>query len=79
MSSVDGIGRSIERVASWAADAETIYPVDLRLVHNSFVTMCWKPSLLDDTVGWLRSHEYRVVEFDAASWSSGAGVMAGLR
>ena len=59
-------------MASWEADAETTHPVDFRLVRNSFVTMFWKPSLLDQTVGWLRSHAYQVVEFDAASWSSDA-------
>ena len=34
--------------------------------------MFWRSSLLDETVGWLRSHAYRVVEFDAGSWSSDA-------
>jgi RNAse (barnase) inhibitor barstar len=57
---------------TWDADAETTHPVDFRLVHNTFVTMFWRSSLLDETVGWLRSHSYRVVEFDAGSWSSSA-------
>ena len=60
------------RVATWDVDAETTHPVDFRLVHNTFVTMFWRSSLLDETVGWLRSHAYRVVEFDAGSWSSDA-------
>lgn len=59
-------------MATWDADAETTHPVDFRLVHNTFVTMFWRSSLLDETVGWLRSHAYRVVEFDAGSWSSDA-------
>ncbi len=59
-------------VATWDADAQTTHPVDFRLVHNTFVTMFWRSSLLDETVGWLRSHAYRVVEFDASSWSSDA-------
>jgi len=52
-------------VASWDAD-------DLRLVSNTFVTMFWRTSLLDDTVDRLRSRRYDVVEFDAGSWASRA-------
>lgn len=57
-------------MAIWDADAETNHPLDYRLVHNTFVTMFWRAALLDETVGWLREHAYRVVEFDAGSWSS---------
>lgn len=59
-------------MATWDADAETTHLVDFRLVRNTFVTMFWRTALLDDTVGWLRSHDYRVVEFIADSWSSDA-------
>ena len=59
-------------VATWDADAETTHPVDFRLVHNTFVTMFWRSSLLEETVGWLRSHAYDVVELDASSWASDA-------
>lgn len=59
-------------MATWDADDERTHPVDYRLVHNTFVTMFWRSALLDDTVGWLRSHSYQVVEFDAGSWSSDA-------
>jgi RNAse (barnase) inhibitor barstar len=59
-------------VATWDADAEKTHPVDFRLVHNTFVTMFWRSSLLNETIGWLESHAYRVVEFDAGSWSSDA-------
>jgi hypothetical protein len=69
-------------VAVWALGAETTHPVDFRLVHNTFVTMFWRLSLLDETTEWLRSHAYDVVEFDAASWASAAemfdDVAAGL-
>ncbi len=58
------------RVATWDVDAETTHPVDFRLVQNTFITMFWLPSLLDETVGWLQSNAYKVVEFDAGSWSS---------
>jgi len=57
-------------VATWDAEAETTHPLDFRLVHNTFVTMFWRSSLLDETVGWLRAHAYYVVEFNAASWAS---------
>ena len=59
-------------MVTWDADAETTHPVDFRLVHNTFVTMFWRSSLLDETVGWLRSRAYDVVEFDAGSWASDA-------
>jgi hypothetical protein len=63
-------GRYILEVASWDADAEIRQAVDFRLVHNTFVTMFWRSSLLDETVAWLRSHGYEVVEFDASSWTT---------
>ena len=59
-------------MATWDADARTAQAVDFRLVQNTFVTMFWRTSLLDDTLGWLQSHAYHVVEFDAGSWSSDA-------
>lgn len=59
-------------MATWDAAAKRTHPIDFRLVHNTFVTMFWRPALLDDTVGWLRSHDYRVAEFDAESWPSDA-------
>jgi hypothetical protein len=60
----------LPEVASWNADAETEHPVDFRLVHNTFVTMFWRSSILDETVEWLRSHGYDVVDFDAGSWTT---------
>ncbi|MCW2756758.1 MAG: hypothetical protein JWO46_504 [Nocardioidaceae bacterium] len=39
-------------------------------MHNTFVTMFWRPSRLDETVDRLRSHAYDVVEFDAGCWAS---------
>lgn len=69
-------------MAAWDSDAETTHPVDFRLVHNPFVTMYWRSSLLDETIEWLRSHGYDMVQFDAASWASAAemfdDVAAGL-
>jgi RNAse (barnase) inhibitor barstar len=57
-------------MASWDSDAETSHPVDYRLVHNTFVTMFWKASILDQTLEWLVQHGYDVVTFDAGSWHS---------
>jgi hypothetical protein len=62
----------VPRVATWDADAETTHPVDFRLVRNTFVTMFWRSSLLDETIDWLRTHAYDVVEFDTGSWASDA-------
>lgn len=59
-------------VATWGADAETTHRLDFRLVQNTFVTMFWRPSLLDETVEWLRAHGYGVVEFDSGTWASAA-------
>ena len=59
-------------MAAWDVDAERTHPVDFRLVHNTFVTMFWRSSLLEETVEWLRSHAYDVVQFDAGSWASAA-------
>lgn len=57
-------------MASWDADAETSHPLDYRLVHNTFVTMFWRASILHQTVEWLVGHGYDVVTFDAGSWRS---------
>lgn len=57
-------------MATWDADDEMTHVVDFNLVQNTFVTMFWRPTLLDQTVEWLRGHLYDVVEFDAAAWGS---------
>lgn len=62
-------------MATWDTDDETTHPVDFRLVHNTYVTMFWRSSLLDQTVDWLRTHAYDVVEFDAGSWASTADML----
>jgi Barstar (barnase inhibitor) len=62
-------------VAAWDPDAEITHPVDFRLVRNTFVTMFWRSSLLDETIEWPRSRGYDVVEFDAASWASAAEML----
>lgn len=59
-------------MATWDADVESTGGLDFRLVRNTFVTMFWRTSVLDETVTWLRSNAYDVVEFEASSWSSAA-------
>lgn len=67
-----GPGRYVGFVATWDPDAETSRPLDYRLVHNSFVTMFWRVSLFEETLQWLGSQAYDLVEFDASSWASAA-------
>jgi RNAse (barnase) inhibitor barstar len=65
-------------MASWDADAVIMHPIDFRLVQNTFITMYWRSSLLGETVDWLRSQSYAVVEFNAGSWTSAAGMLDDL-
>lgn len=55
-------------MVAWDRDAELSHAVDYRLVHNTFVTMFWQQSLLDDTVRWLSGRDYDVVVLDAGAW-----------
>jgi len=57
-------------MAIWERDSDLSHALDYRLVHNTFVTMFWKKSILDDTVRWLAEHGYDVVTLDAGSWDS---------
>lgn len=43
---------------------------DTALMHNTFVTRFWQPSILDETVEWLLQHRYDVVSLDASSWTT---------
>ncbi len=61
-------------MTAWNADAEIAHPVDFRLVQAGFITMFWRLSVLDDTLGMLRSLAYRVVEFEAGAWHSGTAM-----
>ncbi|MBL7498149.1 barstar family protein [Frankia sp. CNm7] len=57
-------------MASWDPRAPFTHPVDYRLVHNTFVTMFWRRSLLDEATQWLRDHGYDVVSLDAGAWTA---------
>jgi hypothetical protein len=67
-------GRYLLRVPTWDSDAKTTNALDFRLAHNTFITMFWRSSVLEETIDWLRSHAYDVVECDAGSWGSAAGM-----
>jgi Barstar (barnase inhibitor) len=72
------VGGYLPEVAIWDADAETLHPVDYRLVKNTFVTMFWRRSILDETVEWLVQHDYDVVTVDAGSWTSSLDMLDDL-
>lgn len=71
-------GLHLVAVASWDVDAETTHPADFRLVHNTFVTMFWRTSLLEETAGWLGSHGCDVAGFDAGTWASAGDMLDDL-
>ena len=43
---------------------------DFQLLFNSPVQKFWSPSNLEDTVSWLRTHGYRIIEFRSEEWRS---------
>jgi hypothetical protein len=55
-------------VAAWDSDADQL--VDYQMVHSSFVTLFWRKSILEETLGWLTQHGYDVVIVDTRSWTS---------
>ena len=57
-------------MAIWERDSDLSQALDYRLVRDTFVTMFWKRSILDDTVRWLVERDYDVVTLDAGSWNS---------
>lgn len=61
---------SVHGMASWDPSAELENPVDFRLVTNGPVTMFRRSSVLSETIDWLRSNAYRVVDLSADSWSA---------
>lgn len=43
---------------------------DFQLLFNSPVQKFWSPSNLEDTVSWLRTQGYRIIEFRSEEWRS---------
>ncbi|MER6678133.1 barstar family protein [Streptomyces sp. NPDC000983] len=54
-----------------AFDADDGFAPDraLSLMWNTFVTLFWRRSLVDETVGWLNEHGYQTVVLDAGLWA----------
>jgi RNAse (barnase) inhibitor barstar len=46
--------------------------VDWRLLQNGAITLYYRPALLDEDIGWLQRHGYRVHQFDCSGWESDA-------
>ncbi|MFF4739931.1 barstar family protein [Streptomyces sp. NPDC001262] len=44
--------------------------LSLRLMSDTFVTLFWRRSLLEETTEWLREHGYRIVPLAAGNWSA---------
>jgi hypothetical protein len=42
--------------------------VDFRLMANTFVSLFWRTSLLDETIDWLNAHSYLCL--DASRWAT---------
>ncbi|WP_051717429.1 barstar family protein [Streptomyces sp. NRRL F-5727] len=52
--------------------------LDLRLVQNTFVTLFWRRSLLEESTTWLDEHGYQITSLDAAAWSSEGELLRGI-
>ncbi|MCW2495083.1 barstar family protein [Jatrophihabitans sp.] len=65
-------------MAAWEPDDSLAHRLDYRLAANTFVTMFWQPSLLDETTTWLRDHDYDVVIVDASGWAAPADMHQAL-
>jgi Barstar (barnase inhibitor) len=59
-------------MAVFEHDADLGQDVAFRLMANSFVTLFWRPAILDETTDWLRAHGYQVVRLDASAWTTEA-------
>jgi hypothetical protein len=52
--------------------------LDFQLMLNSSVQKFWSRRLLEDALGWLRGHGYRIIELPAAEWRSEADLHLAL-
>ncbi|MFD4553922.1 barstar family protein [Streptomyces sp. NPDC058469] len=59
-------------MAAFDPDADLSDDLALRLMADSFVTLYWRRSLLDEATAWLRDHDYQVVILDAGQWTAEA-------
>lgn len=44
--------------------------LDWTILREGGVCLYWRQEILTDEVNWLKSHEYRVISFDAVEWES---------
>ncbi len=61
-------------MAVFRDDPEEWQRLDLGLLKNGPVHLYYRPSILDEDVGWLRGRGYVVDDFDCSAWTS-LGVM----
>jgi hypothetical protein len=58
-------------MGSFARDArDDREQLDFQLMLNSSVQKFWSRRVLENALGWLRSHGYRIIELPAADWRS---------
>ncbi|WP_416404652.1 barstar family protein [Arthrobacter sp. LFS091] len=61
-------------MAIWDLADELNHPLDFLLIQNGFITLFHQQAVLDEALSWLRTHRYKVIQVDAASWWSQADV-----
>ncbi len=61
-------------MAAFDLDPDQSADVAFNLMINTFVSLFWRAELLDETIRWLRDHDYDVARLDAARWTSEAGL-----
>jgi RNAse (barnase) inhibitor barstar len=61
-----------------AFDRDDLNRVDWALFQNGWVTMYWKPEVLERDAAWLVDRGYRAFKFDCSRWSSAAVALRDL-
>ena len=59
-------------MAAFDLDTDLAGDVAFRLMSNSFVTLFWRSSVLQDTIQWLSHHGYQVIQLTASAWHTDA-------
>jgi acetolactate synthase regulatory subunit len=55
-------------MAPFDPDSDLSADIAYQLLANGFVTLFWRPEVLERVVGWLSDRGYQVVEVDASRW-----------
>jgi len=58
--------------------ARTSGDMDWALLQNGYVHLFWRSQVLDETVNWLRSHNYQIIGADAAGWAEPIDMLSNL-